>query len=218
MELGDLANILWVLFIIAGIAIMIFWLVVMNKSIDQVSHDIRKMEPGAVWLCLIPLFGLIWQFMVISAVADGIAKELLVRNMLPREEKPAYAMGLTGCILISFCIIPYIGPAFGLIGLIFMIVHAVKISAYSRELEQSGRWEVRYNARMAAIRQQMDAGWQQQPNPYNNRYPSPQTFQQAPPMYVPPQPTYVSPQPRPTYTPPDTSQYSKKDKPENPFS
>jgi hypothetical protein len=211
MDLSDLANVLWLLFIIAGIAIMVTWLVVMNKAIDQVSHDLRRMEPGAVWLCLIPLFGLVWQFMVINAVAEGISKELLVRNMFPKEEKPAFAMGLTGCILICFCIIPYIGPAFGLIGLIFMVIHAVKISAYNRELEQSGRWEVRYNARMAAIRQQMDSGWQQQPNPYNNRYPAPQAFQQAPPMYMPPAPP-------PSYAPPDTTQYSKKDKPENPFS
>lgn len=211
MGFDELVNTLWVLFIIAGLVTVIIWLIVMNKAIDQVSHDIRKMEPGAVWLCMIPLFGMIWQFMVIGAVADGIAKELLVRNMFPREEKPGYAMGLTGCILICFCIIPYGGPAMGLIGLIFMIIHAVKISEYNRELERSGRWEVRYNERMAAIRQQMDAGWQQQPNPYNNRYPLPQTFPQVAPPPPPPQYTGYIPQP-------DTSKYKNKDKPENPFS
>lgn len=216
MDFDELVNWLWVFFIIAGIAIMIYWLVVMNKAIDQVSHDLRKMEPGAVWLCLIPLFGLIWQFMVIGAVADGIARELSVRNLFPKEEKPAYAMGLTGCILICFCIIPYVGPAMGLIGLIFMIVHAVKITEYNRELEHSGRWEVRYNARMAAIRQQMGAGWEQHQNPYNNRYPTAQPYQPVPPPMQSP-PVYTPP-PQTGYMPPDTSKYSRKDTPKNPFS
>lgn len=206
MGFFDLVDSLWVLFIIAGIAVMIVWLIIMNKAIDQVSHDLRKMEPNAVWLCLIPLFGFFWQFMVITAVADGITKELGVRNMFPREEKPGYAMGLTGCILICCCIIPYGGPAMGLIGLIFLGIHAVKISEYNSELRQSGRWEVRYEQRIAAIRQQMNPQWQPGYNPYN-QYQSPNYQQPVAPVTPPP----------PTYMPPDTSKYSRKDKPENPF-
>lgn len=210
MGFFELLDYLWGFFIIAGIIVLVIWLVVMHKAIDQVSHDLRRMEPSAVWLCFIPLFGLVWQYFVVNAVAEGLSKELLTRNLFPKEEKPAYGYGLTGCILMSCCVIPYAGVCIAIIGLVLLIVHTVKISEYNNVLQQSGRWEVRYEARMAAIRNQMNATWQQQ-NPYPNY--------QTPPGYVaPPQPVQQPPTPPPGYyNPAELNQYRRKDKPKNPF-
>lgn len=209
MGFFDLLDILWFVFILGGIPILIIWLVVMNKAIDQVSHDIRRMEPGAVWLCLIPLFGFVWQFLVTNAVAEGIAKEMQVRNMFPNEAKPGYGFGLTGCILLCCIIIPYAGVGFGMIGLILMIVHMVKISEYNKILAQSGRWETRYHQRMAELRQQQGISAYQ--------YGTPQHWPQQQP--TPPPQTYTQPQPPPPsyYNPDDLNPYKKKDKPKNPF-
>lgn len=206
----EIVDYLWVFFIISGIVVLLVWLVVMNKALDQVSHDLRRMEPNAVWLCLIPLFGLVWQYFVANAVGEGLAKELLARNMFPKEEKPAYGYGLTGCILTSCCIIPYAGVCIAIIGLVLLVVHAVKISEYNNILQQSGRWEARYNARMEAIRGQMHGSWQQQ-----NPYPTYQT----PAGYVPPPQPVQQPQTPPPgyYNPAELNKYSRKDKPENPF-
>lgn len=206
-----LVNYLWVFFLIAGIVVLIIWLVVMNKALDQVSHDLRKMEPSAVWLCFIPLFGLVWQFLVAGAVGESIAKELLARGMFPKEEKPAYGYGLTGCILTSCCVIPYVGVCFGIIGLILLVVHAVKISEYNTVLRESGRWEAHYNARMNAVRGQMNAHGQEN-NPYPDYPPSP--YQVVPPHH----PVMPPPPAPPQYAPPpEPSKYTGKDRPENPF-
>lgn len=221
----DLVDYIWVFFLVVGIPVLIIWMVIMNKALDQVSHDLRRMEPGAVWLCLIPVFGFVWQFLVAGAVSEGLAKELLARNMFPKEEKPAYGYALSGCILICCCIIPYVGVCIAVIGLVLLIVHMVKITEYNNILTQSGRWETRYNARMEAIRAQMGQTWQQN-NPFPN-YQTPPAFNQQLPFQhtPPPQPTYIPPptfNPRPTYPPqytppPEPPKYKGKDKPQNPF-
>lgn len=223
MGFSDLVEYLWIFFLIAGLPIMITWLLIMNRAIDQVSHDLRRIEPGAVWLSLIPLFGLVWQFIVVGAVGDGIAKEMLARNMLPREEKPAYAVGLTGCILMCCCIIPYAGVCLAIIGLLFMVVHTIKIAEYNSVLKQSGRWEARYHERMAAIRQQMNEQYTGYTNPYN-AYPPPPVMNPHNAQQYPPPPQYKPPgyTPPPMYSPPPPTQDERtftkgKDKPENPF-
>lgn len=211
----ELVDYVWVFFLVCGIPILIIWLVIMNRAIDQVSHDLRRIEPNAVWLCLIPGFNLVWQFVVTNAVSEGIAKEMFARNMYPDEEKPAFGYGLSACILICCCIIPYVGVLVAVLGLVLMVVHAVKISEYNSVLKQSGRWETRYNARMEAIRAQMNQTWQQ-----NNPYPNYQT----PPQFTPQVPYYntslppVPPTPPPGYyNPEEVKMMSRKDKPENPF-
>lgn len=164
---------LWIVFLIAGIIILVFWLIVMSRALDQVSHDIRKMEPGAVWLCAIPVFGLVWQFLVTNAVAKGIAGEFAVRNMFPAESKPGAAIGTTGCILVCCCIIPYAGVAVAIIGLIFLVIHISKISEYNSALKASGRWEVRYRERMSLMQQQNDqpnTPFQTQVTPQRNTF------------------------------------------------
>ncbi len=198
MGFSAIISILWFIFIIGGLAVLIIWLVVMNRALDQISHDIRKMEPGAVWLCLIPLFGLVWQFMVTNAVASGIAGEFAVRNMFPKESKPGAATGTTGCILMCCCIIPYAGIGIALIGLVFMIVHIAKISEYNKALNNSGRWETRYHERMALLKQQQQITWVGMQQPYQQA----QNFQQ--------------PQ-RSTYISQETKLYQQKEKPKNPF-
>ena len=180
--------------------------VIMNKAIDQVSHDFRRMEPGSVWLMLLPVFGFVWNFLVINAVAEGITKEFHSRNMMPREDKPGYAFGLSGCILLCCCIVPYAGPALGIVGLVIMVIHAMKISEYNRVLQQSGRWEARYHQRMEAMRMQQGmTGY---------GYGTPQHW--APPPVEPPPPLTQQPPPS-YYNPAEVNPYSRKDKPENPF-
>lgn len=212
MGFFELLDYLWGFFLVAYVVVLIIWLVIMNKALDQTSHDLRRMEPNSVWLCFIPVFGFVWQYFVVNAVGEAIAKELLARNLYPKEEKPAYGIGLTACILMSIIIVPYVGVTVAIIGLVLMVMHAVKISEYNQVLQQSGRWEAHYEARMAAIRGQMNASWQQQ-----HPYPTYQT----PAGYVPPPPPTPQPVTPPPgyYNPEDINRFSpKKDRPENPFS
>lgn len=76
-----------------------------------------------------------------------------------------------------------------------MIIHLTKINEYNRALEQTGRWEVRYNERMTQLRQQQQTSWMGM----QQNYQQPQQYQQ------PVQPL------RSTHIP------GEKEKPKNPF-
>src|SRR3546814_8872187 len=45
-----------VIIILALLVVQIFYLLTLQKAMQQVSPDLRKMEPGLVWLMFIPLF------------------------------------------------------------------------------------------------------------------------------------------------------------------
>jgi hypothetical protein len=206
MGFGDILDVLWAIFLIGGAAVSITWMVVMNKAVDQVSHDFRRMEPGAVWLSLIPVFGFVWNFLVTNAVAEGIAKELHSRNIMPREAKPGYSIGLSGNILLCCCLIPYAGVVIAIVGLVLMIIHTVRINEYNQVIQQTGRWETRYHQRMEAMRQQRGiTGF---------GYGTAQHW--TPPPIEPPPPPTIQPPPS-YYNPAEVNPYQRKDKPKNPF-
>jgi hypothetical protein len=68
------------------------------------------MSPGSVWLQLIPAFGLVWQFFVVTRIARSVSKEMVSKmgesildnsqtQMKGTDESPTYNIGIAYCIL-----------------------------------------------------------------------------------------------------------------------
>ncbi|HTE07784.1 MAG TPA: hypothetical protein VK628_03410 [Flavitalea sp.] len=84
--------------------------------LTSIKVENRLMRPGYVWLQLIPLFGLYWQFRVVTAISKSIYGELESRldkgslifneNDSLIQKKPAYTEGIIYCILVCVSIIP----------------------------------------------------------------------------------------------------------------
>ncbi len=123
--------------IVLGIMIIpqIFYLITLQKTIKQVSVENQKIQPNQVWLTLIPLFGLIWQFIMVNRVALSLQAEFKKRNINIVEEKPGYFIGLTYCTLFCCSIIPVLGVLAGIGGLVCWVIYWVKINNYKTELE-----------------------------------------------------------------------------------
>jgi hypothetical protein len=113
----------------------IFYLLTMQRTLKAISLENRKIEPNQVWLSLIPLFGLIWNFIMISRVADSLQSEFKKRNIHTNEEKPGYSIGLTYSTLFCCSIIPILGSIAAIVGLVCWIIYWVKINTYKTELE-----------------------------------------------------------------------------------
>ena len=128
----------FIVIILIAIAIalipMIFFLITQQNTLKAVSPELRKMSPGNVWLQLIPLFGMVWQFMVVSAIADSLKAEYAKRNIPVQEDRPSYGIGLTYCILFVCGIIPFLGGLASLGGLVCWIIYWVKIAEYKNKL------------------------------------------------------------------------------------
>lgn len=127
----------WALVLIAlSILIIpkIFYLVTLQSTFNSISVENRKMPAGNVWLLLIPVFSIIWHFIVVGNLADSIKAEALSKKLFLNEARPAYSVGLAMCILDCFAIIPVLNIITVLISLICWIIYWVKINGYKNML------------------------------------------------------------------------------------
>jgi hypothetical protein len=115
----------------------IFFLRTLQNTLKEIHIENRKMQPGAVWLVLIPLFGFVWQFIVISRMADSLKIEFARRNITLDEKRPAYSIGLSYCILCCCSIIPLVGSLAKIAGLVCWIIYWIKIKDYKSRLQQN---------------------------------------------------------------------------------
>lgn len=131
MGLGAPEIIIIVIMLIGiGIIPRIFYLVTLQKTLEKVSQVNRKMPPGQVWLELIPIFGLVWQFFNVINVSDSLKLEFESRGIKPQEVRPAYSIGLTFCILSCCSIIPFLGILCSIAALVCWIIFWVKVGNY----------------------------------------------------------------------------------------
>ena len=61
----------------------VFFLLTQHLTLRRIRRENRLMQPGLVWLQLIPLFANIWQFFVITRLAGSIRNELASRQEDP---------------------------------------------------------------------------------------------------------------------------------------
>src|SRR5262249_23624412 len=67
-------------FLVVALVIAIFYLLTLHRALDKVSPRNRLMEPGMVWLSLIPCFNIIWAFFVATRVPDSLRNEFQERG------------------------------------------------------------------------------------------------------------------------------------------
>lgn len=128
---------------------IIFFLIAQQNTLKSIQPDNRLMEPGVVWLQLIPFFGIVWQFIVVSRISDSLKKEfnswandnsiLGDSDLLNLDDRrPTYNIGLAYCILFCCSIVPLLGLFASLAGFVCWIVYWVKLSEYKSKITQRG--------------------------------------------------------------------------------
>ena len=118
------------------LSLVIIPIVVIQNTLKEISYYNRKMQPGQVWLMLIPIFGLIWAFVIVNRVADSIKAEFASKNIKINEERPGFNIGLAACILYCCSIIPIL-RFLALVGFVCWIIYLVKINNYKIKLKQT---------------------------------------------------------------------------------
>ena len=118
------------------LAIGIVYLAFLSGVLAKCSPSVRTMEPGMVWLMLIPLFNLIWSFIVVNALSDSLAKEFALRNLPLLEPKPGKPIGVAMAVCGACSIIPLVNLLAMPAHFVLWIMYWVKMAGYSRCLEQ----------------------------------------------------------------------------------
>jgi len=85
------------IYFVVGLAVLVpvvtyfFFLFTVQNALCRVSPRNRLMEPGMVWLMLIPCFNIIWQFFIATRVPGSLRNEFRDRN---RDDGSDYGNGI----------------------------------------------------------------------------------------------------------------------------
>jgi predicted membrane channel-forming protein YqfA (hemolysin III family) len=112
----------------------IFYILTLSKALNKCSPASRTMQPGTLWLLLIPLFNLIWHFLVVSGMAQSLGNEFRARNIIA-EPEPGKSLGMAMCICAACGIIPVLGLLTSLASLVLWIMYWSKIAGFSHQLD-----------------------------------------------------------------------------------
>lgn len=107
------------------LVVQVLFLRSVSRCLQQVRPRNREMEPGQVWLNLIPLFGAVWIILTVIRVSDSLRKEYDDRG-LRGDGDYGKTTGLVYTIGMLVC---------GLVGLVGWVMYWSKIAGYTRELE-----------------------------------------------------------------------------------
>ncbi|MHB1544348.1 MAG: hypothetical protein ACYCS1_09190 [Gammaproteobacteria bacterium] len=127
-------NIWGILGLLVGLVIYILYLITLMKTLQAVSPSARRLEPGLVFLLLIPLFNLVWNFFVVIKIRDSLKTEFASRN-LPSEGF-GFGVGMAMSVLVALSLIPVVGLLTGLAGFICWILYWIQMSGYRQRLSQ----------------------------------------------------------------------------------
>ena len=119
-------------FLVVGI----LYLLTLSRALNKCSVSSRTIQPGSVWLLLVPLVNLVWQFFVVLGLAKSLGNEFRARNIPSVEPEPGKTIGIGMCVCGACAIIPILGILAGLAQLVLWIIYWVKIAEYSRLLDQ----------------------------------------------------------------------------------
>ena len=113
----------------------IFFILTQYSTLQAIQPDNRLMNPAEVWLQLIPVVGLIWQFVVVARFADSIQREYQAQQDISFlgmgdgelqekiKERVTYTTGFNYCLLLVFSFIPVIGIFIGIAMLVLWITY-----------------------------------------------------------------------------------------------
>ena len=121
------------MFVLVGV----FFLLTLSRALQKCSLSSRTMEPGMVWLMLVPLVNLVWQFFVVLALSNSLGNEFRARGIVNVEREPGKAIGIGMCVCGACSIIPLLNLLALPAHLVLLIVYWVKIAGYSRMLDEA---------------------------------------------------------------------------------
>ena len=126
---------MWIVLLVTWVPATTAWCITMQNSLTFVHPQFRKLEPGLVWLTMIPVFGFVWQFIVVLAVARSLREEFYCRSVLTREPRPGQGSGLTASVLLTCLVYPLFGLPVAIVSIIPLLIHRGRIIEYTNLLK-----------------------------------------------------------------------------------
>jgi hypothetical protein len=129
----------WLLFLISE-AIALLFVLSLKKTLEKCSPASRAMDPGMLWLLMIPLVNMVVNFMVVANMAKSLANEFRARGIQSPEAEPGKSVGIAfsscGAILIGLAFVaPGLERIAGLVYCVLFGFYWKKMNDFSRMLD-----------------------------------------------------------------------------------
>jgi hypothetical protein len=111
----------------AAVLVAIFFLLTLSRALRECSPRNRTMEPGQVWLNLIPLFSVVWMILTILRISESLANEFRSRRLPTDDPDFGKTMGIMYYVTSLVC------PG---VNVIFWIIYWMKIANYTKQLRE----------------------------------------------------------------------------------
>lgn len=125
-----------ILFIIGAIILNVFYLLNLQNTMKEVGAARQQVSPSNVWLMFIPLFNLIYPFILYPKISDSVKAEYSFRGMTPDGDF-AKNIGVAMPILGLASLLPYIGTIAAIANIILLILFWGKMSSYKNRLKET---------------------------------------------------------------------------------
>jgi hypothetical protein len=146
---------LQILLLLGFLVPAVLFILTEQNTLKLIQPINRTMRPGQVWLQMIPLFGLFYQFTVVTQISRSLQREFDSyfndsNDILPAAEThgrkggrgPLYSSGMAYCWLISISVVVgYALPSLSLLrtpivlaATIYWIVYWVQLAGYKKKL------------------------------------------------------------------------------------
>jgi hypothetical protein len=113
-----------------------FFVLTLSRALSKCSRTSRTIEPGAVWLMLLPLFNLIWQFVVVTGLAKSMGSEFRARGVSGLEPTPGKSIGIAMCVCAVCGLVPVVNFIALPVCLILFLIYWSKIAGFSHILDR----------------------------------------------------------------------------------
>lgn len=124
------------MFLLPGIV----YVLTLQKTLHKCAPMSVTLEPGMIWLYLVPFVNLVFHFFIVFGMAKSLRNEFNRRGIAAAEPAPGQDIGLAMCICGCCSIIPLLGMLAALAHLVLWIIYWAKMAEYSRMLEVPVPW------------------------------------------------------------------------------
>jgi hypothetical protein len=106
-----------------------------TRTLRRVSPENRRMEPGQVWLNLIPVFNIVWATVTVERVAESLRNEFRERGMDGPSESYGRGRGLTALVLLLIVVPPVVALVTWPVAFGYAIAYWRQLNRYTERLK-----------------------------------------------------------------------------------
>ncbi len=137
--MGGLSIWHWIVVLVILLVFVLPWVLYIRSiqlTLMEIDPQYREMQPGSAWLLLIPLFNIVWLFIVVSRIR-GSFKNLSEAGMLRHPTTAGSDVGLAMAICYALTLVPYLNILTGLAMVVLWIIHWVAVVNGRSEIMES---------------------------------------------------------------------------------